>query len=165
MVPCNGLEALIKRHKCTHLKYMMIAVNSSITNFSINLGPVHTSAFSNVCVFVRPKTHRSIRVHTTVFVAYSTVHTKTLENADPIVVWRKAASYAYTAFALARNQAIEFKIFLVYKTDFLLELDPGTAQIKRVILELLFVFDRMKSSWCCIKQNLNANKQLRLPEA
>ena len=51
-----------------------------------NLGPVHTSAFSNVCVFVRPKTHRSIRVHTTVFVAYSTVHTKTLENADPIVV-------------------------------------------------------------------------------
>ncbi len=31
-------------------------------------------------------THRSIRVHTTVFVAYSTVHTKTLENADPIVV-------------------------------------------------------------------------------
>ncbi len=52
----------------------------------VDLGPVHTSAFSNVCVFVRPKTHRSIRVHTTVFVAYSTVHTKTLENADPIVV-------------------------------------------------------------------------------
>ncbi len=62
------------------------------------------------------------------------------------------------------NQAIEFKIFLVYKTDFLLELDPGTAQIKRVILEQLFVFG-MKSSWCCIKQNLTANKQLRLPEA
>ena len=65
------------------------------------LGLVHTSAFSNVCVFVRPKTHRSIRVHTTVFVAYSTVHTKTLENADPIVVWRKAAIYACSAFSLA----------------------------------------------------------------
>ena len=41
---------------------------------------VHTCAFSDVCVFVRPKTHRLIRVHTTVFVAYSTVHTNTLEN-------------------------------------------------------------------------------------
>ena len=62
------------------------------------------------------------------------------------------------------NQAIEFKIFLVYKTDFLLELDPGTAQIKRVILEQLFVFG-MQSSRCFKKQNLTANKQLRLPEA
>ena len=44
------------------------------------LGPVHTSAFSNVCVFVRPKTHRLIRVHTTVFAAFSTAHTNTLEN-------------------------------------------------------------------------------------
>ena len=44
------------------------------------LGPVHTSAFSNVCVFVRPRTHRLIRVHTTVFAAFSTVHTNTLEN-------------------------------------------------------------------------------------
>ena len=43
-------------------------------------GPVHTSAFSNLCVFVRPKTHRLIRVHTTVFAAFSTVHTNTLEN-------------------------------------------------------------------------------------
>ncbi len=41
---------------------------------------------------------------------------------------------------------------------------PGMAQIKRVILEQLFVFG-MKSSVCCIKQNLTANKQLRLPEA
>ena len=46
----------------------------------ILLGPVHTSAFSNVCVFVRPKTHRLIRVHTTVFATFSTVHTNTLEN-------------------------------------------------------------------------------------
>ena len=59
---------------------------------------------------------------------------------------------------------VEFKIFLVYKTNFLLELDPGTARIKPVILEQLFVFV-MKSSWCCITLNLTANKQLRLPEA
>ena len=79
--------------------------------------------------------------------------------ADPIVVSRKAAIYTCSAFVLATRPA-----FCHFPIVVLLELDPGTAQIKRVILEQLFVF-RMKSSVCCLKQNLTANKQLRLPEA
>ena len=46
-----------------------------------NLGSVHTNAFSKVLTFyVVIETHRSNRVHTTVHDAFSTVHTKTLEN-------------------------------------------------------------------------------------
>ena len=52
--------------------------------------------FSNVCVFVRPKTHWLIRVHTTVFVAYSTVHTNTLEND------------VYSSYALLRMRGFRF---------------------------------------------------------
>ncbi len=88
---------------------------------TLNLSPVHTSAFSNVCVFVRPKTHRSIRVHTTVFVAYSTVHTKTLENADPIVVWRKAAIYACSAFALATRGRLYKTLNYILTTRFVVK--------------------------------------------
>ena len=47
---------------------------------------------------------------------------------------------------------------MVYNTDFLPELDQGLAQIKRVILEQLFVLG-MEPSWCCIKQNLTENKR------
>ena len=72
--------------------------------------------------FRKIENDRSIRVHTAVFVAYSTDHTKTLENDD-----------------LIKCDACLGQIFLVYETDFLLELDHGLAQIKRVILEQLFV--------------------------
>ena len=56
-------------------------------NISNDLGPVHTSAFSNVCMPFRKTENASIdsRPHYR-FVVYSTVHAKTLENADPIVV-------------------------------------------------------------------------------
>ncbi len=96
--PIQGPGKLPPARKTCTLEQAVKHTNSSSCD---NLGPVHTSEFSNVYVFVKPKTHRSIRVHTTVFVAYSTVHTKTLESADPIVVWRKAAIYACSAFALA----------------------------------------------------------------
>ena len=39
--------------------------------------PVHTNADSKVYGFVLPKTHQLIRVHTTVFIAFPTVHTNT----------------------------------------------------------------------------------------
>ena len=48
-----------------------------------NLGPVHTilMRFQKYERFtLSSKTHRSNRVHTTVHDAFSTVHTKTLEN-------------------------------------------------------------------------------------
>ena len=44
---------------------------------STNQGPVHTNADSKVYGFVLPKTHQLIRVHTTVFKAFPTVHTNT----------------------------------------------------------------------------------------
>ena len=42
-----------------------------------NLGPVHTNADSKVYGFFLPKMHQLIRVHTTVFIAFPTVHTNT----------------------------------------------------------------------------------------
>ena len=38
---------------------------------------MHTNADSKVYEFVLPKTHQLIRVHTTVFIAFPTVHTNT----------------------------------------------------------------------------------------
>ena len=44
---------------------------------TVLLGPVHTNVDSKVYGFVLPKTHQLIRVHTTVFKAFPTVHTNT----------------------------------------------------------------------------------------
>ena len=44
---------------------------------NILLGPVNTNADSKVYGFVLPKTHQLIRVHSTVFIAFPTVHTNT----------------------------------------------------------------------------------------
>ena len=49
---------------------------------SKSLCPYTLMRFQKYPFSVSSKTHRSIRVHTTVFAAFSTVHTKTLENAE-----------------------------------------------------------------------------------
>ena len=43
-------------------------------------GPIHTNAFSKVSVLDAAKTKQNIFIHTSVFVSFSPVHTKTLKN-------------------------------------------------------------------------------------
>ena len=50
---------------------------SSSYQIPMSSGPVHTNADSKVYGFVLPKTHQLIRVHTTVSIAFPTVHTNT----------------------------------------------------------------------------------------
>ena len=44
--------------------------------YKTNLGHVHTNTFSKTFVFILSKTHKKICVHTRVFIAFSTVHTR-----------------------------------------------------------------------------------------
>ena len=44
------------------------------------LGPIHTNAFSKVSIFISVKTKDNIFIHTSIFVSFSPIQTKMLEN-------------------------------------------------------------------------------------
>ena len=64
------------------LFYLNQYLNRSIQFSIASLRPVHpnTKAFSKVSVFISAKTKQNIFIHTSVFVSFAPIHTKTLEN-------------------------------------------------------------------------------------
>ena len=48
------------------------------------LHPIHTNAFSKVSVFISARTKRNIFIQTSVFISFSPIHTRMLENDETV---------------------------------------------------------------------------------